>query len=483
MADSTISAALLDATDEYSPGPSLVFTSASNGYAFFVVSGASNGLVYSKTTNGGTTWGTPVVIDSSGKTWGTVGIWFDKWTPSDTGTLIHIVGLETTTDDLWYTYLDTSSDTLRGGGVVAAILGSDYAPVPDGPCVITKDTSGNLYAAAIWGAANVPRQGLNMAISNTAGASWANTIDTLTTEYVDDDDCCMLAPLTGGGVVLVMHDFTGNNLYWHRWNGSAWSAQTTLCAHTGDATYKASWALTGLPDVSAHSANGAVDLYAGVLSTVGAGTGSLQCYAFNRTANSNAGVWTQKTNVATNAANPSQLLGPALSINTARGALVCYYLIGTINATTDPLAKISLDWGATWSSASPFLDTNSGIDDYKSVRSTWANAFQTAVVWYDDDDNDLFFSTLDWGKLTGYTKNNAGTAVGNVAVMGVRVANTTFPYTNTAIDCQSISNTTSTGYYQIVSWSPANNYLILGINPSGNTTGVTAEFLIANTTN
>src|SRR4051812_7008882 len=117
----TIDGAANNAVSTWKPNssPDTVFISDQVGYTFY--RGGSSGTpltsgrcVYSKTTDGGSTWGTPVLVHDRGNTGCIhVSVWYDRWTPGDTsGTLIRIATEETNTDDIYYNTLDTSNDTL-----------------------------------------------------------------------------------------------------------------------------------------------------------------------------------------------------------------------------------------------------------------------------------------------------------------------------------------------------------------------------------
>ena len=59
-AQATIDATIFDAPDEFSSSPALVFTSATDGYSFYVDS--TGDVSYAKTINGGASWGGPIAI-------------------------------------------------------------------------------------------------------------------------------------------------------------------------------------------------------------------------------------------------------------------------------------------------------------------------------------------------------------------------------------------------------------------------------------
>src|SRR3989338_10750605 len=66
-AENTVDTAITNATAEFAPSPSMVFTTDQIGYIFFI--DAANDLKYSKTTNGGTNWGAAVTIDATITGW------------------------------------------------------------------------------------------------------------------------------------------------------------------------------------------------------------------------------------------------------------------------------------------------------------------------------------------------------------------------------------------------------------------------------
>ena len=103
---------------------SLVFVSQTVGYLFYVQV-TSGDFYYTKTTNGGLTWGTGVLILAG--TGASMDVWYDQWTPGDTGRNIHIWIMDGAIDDILYYRLNTTNDVMSsvvtvfaGGSVVAA---------------------------------------------------------------------------------------------------------------------------------------------------------------------------------------------------------------------------------------------------------------------------------------------------------------------------------------------------------------------------
>lgn len=131
-----------------------VWTTDDIGY-FFMVDTSDDLLAY-KTTNGGSSWSslttvkTGVVADYA--------VWFDKWTPGNTGTKIHIVYIDipdTSSIDFYYKALDTSGDSLGSEITLNAFTATGTATwsncrsaiADSGAVSITKAQGGNIYAA------------------------------------------------------------------------------------------------------------------------------------------------------------------------------------------------------------------------------------------------------------------------------------------------------------------------------------------------
>lgn len=120
---------------------SLVFTTSLIGYFFFI--DFDNDFKYAKTTDGGATWGGLTTIYT-----GTVlayDVWFEPWTPGDSGTLIHAWYIESNTDDVRYRTLDTNGDSLGTERVVFAGVSAESRLA----CFVSgaKARGGNLLVA------------------------------------------------------------------------------------------------------------------------------------------------------------------------------------------------------------------------------------------------------------------------------------------------------------------------------------------------
>ena len=121
----------------------LVRTAAGVLYMFYI-SGSDADFYYLKSTNYGLTWGTPQLVKGSITGIG-LAVWFDKWTPADTGTVIHLVYMESTGSDVFYRSLDTASDTL--GTEQTVFAGASFTAGANTCLSVTKSEAGAILVA------------------------------------------------------------------------------------------------------------------------------------------------------------------------------------------------------------------------------------------------------------------------------------------------------------------------------------------------
>lgn len=140
--------------NEYSNGPTLVALPGGVLYLFYVriVSG-DYGLWYSKSTDRGVSWGSPIlIVDTNGEIEQRitgVEVWFDKWTPGLTGTMINIVvgnaGLGDNRID--FLTLNTVGDVVSSLTKVFDLFLTTGQAGRD-KLSITRDKDGNYYVVA-----------------------------------------------------------------------------------------------------------------------------------------------------------------------------------------------------------------------------------------------------------------------------------------------------------------------------------------------
>lgn len=109
-------------------------------YAF--MSFSNNQAAYVKSVDNGLSWSPRTFVGGIGAVGGW-SIWYDKWTPGDTGTLIHIWTIDSTTDDVHYQTLDTADDSLSS--VVVVHTGTTF--LDGGFLSGCKAVNGYLYVA------------------------------------------------------------------------------------------------------------------------------------------------------------------------------------------------------------------------------------------------------------------------------------------------------------------------------------------------
>ena len=194
----------------------MVFTSYLVGYMFY----ADSGLKYSKTTDGGATWAAPVLVSTATTNPLAFDVWFDQWTPGDSGTLIHCTWFENTLDDLFWRTVNTSGDGLGTQRVVFA--GSTFVAGRGIFASVTKTRSGYLYIAYDGDAG--AEKGLFR--STDSGTSWSANLSTTFVEATIDQ--CLLFPASNTGddndCWAVYHDASADALTLKMWDSSAASA-------------------------------------------------------------------------------------------------------------------------------------------------------------------------------------------------------------------------------------------------------------------
>jgi hypothetical protein len=128
----------------------IVWIDRLTGYDFYTIA-SDAGLYYTRTIDGGATWAAGVQIQTSADQASRIsnfGVWFDRWTPQDAGTLIHLAWLDAVSDQLHYVNLDYTIPAL-GTEVNAQSLAAFTLNVSHGTqgVTITKSQGGNLYIA------------------------------------------------------------------------------------------------------------------------------------------------------------------------------------------------------------------------------------------------------------------------------------------------------------------------------------------------
>lgn len=303
-------------------------------YIIFV--DTASDLMYTKSTNGGITWGAQVTIFT-----GTVvahACWYERWS-GISGDKIHIVYTEAGGNDILYRSLDISSDTL--GTQTTVLAGTSSAA--GGALTITVGRNGHLRVAG-----SIDAGAEDGAWSSTdAGATWGDTIAD-PSEGATQDQYYLLPGWNAdtADVMLIFGDASTNGLSVKRYDDSAntWSESTIIA----DGSWIDVAASNHFPHVacfvdSANSRN-----IVAAWTAVDTLNADLRCFIITDTS-----VTETSTNIVQDSTDDQGLC--AMAIDTITGKWYVFYCGKTDGSETFTTSvkvyyKTSTDDGATWSS-------------------------------------------------------------------------------------------------------------------------------------
>lgn len=371
--------------------PSMVFTSGTVGYHFYVDSGGTFG--YSKTTDGGESWNAYVATTSQADIM-TFSIWYDQWTPGDTsGTTIHIFMMDSGADDVWYDTLNTSNDSNGTEAAISTAFGNSINTADQG--TITKSTTGVLYVLAANGATT--GQSLKCSATCTNAGNWSAAG---TTPLDTTNDMLRLVPLASGNVMVIRHklstDIVASKVYTassDSWAAS-WTAIATSIVESG--TYLETISVT------VNKSNNDIYLAYGA-SVAGAGTADI------RTAIYSGGSWTLKTDVLT---NQNTLTNLSIAIRDGTDDVYVAYLRGTAGSSMNAYYKESTDGMANWGSEVQLNSTVVNAD----LRWMYTNVLSDKIiyaVWEHNTTLDTKYGALvkEFGVITNGTTGTQTSSV------------------------------------------------------------------------
>ncbi len=369
----------LTATEHLFAGSQTVFTSDQVGYKFYVDNAGT--CVYSKTTNGGTSWGAAVTVDS--KTDCTsIAVWYDGWTPGLTTAFIHISTMDVGLDDLWYNRLDTTSDTLQLGTTPTSTVASS-GQVPTfvagtNEQAISRGTDGTIYMVA--SDANDSFIVRCTSACNT-GTNWSEA----GAPFLElDNDWSIMMPLIGGNMLLINRDISADDIRTRVWNGSSWSVSwlTVDASAIESATYD-----VGMAATQDHDSGDIYLVY----------TADNDSYTVNdhdiRSAKYVSGSWTSTTNIFTNSTRG--LTGIAISLDTNTDTIYAAYGLRT---TPNTAATGNVYYATTTSAMSSWSaergPVNSVAGDIYGIDMNLMSEERIYVTWEDPSPDDIFGETI-----------------------------------------------------------------------------------------
>lgn len=373
-----------DANSFFFGGSQTVFISDQVGYKFY--RDAANTCVYSKTTNGGSSWGAAVTIDAQTDC-ASIAVWYDQWTPGDYGSTIHIATMETASavDRLYYNALDTSTDTrlLGTAPVITSTSSGQGGTFTSGTNNVTITKSiGNEVFMGISDASDSFVVSCDIDTGCTTTTGW---IEPGGARFLDlDNDWNILLPLTNGNVLIVNRDISANIIRSRVWDGSIWSASWTTI--DGAAVESASYD-TGMAAVVDH---GSGDVY---LAYAADNDNYTTLDHDIRTAKFSSGSWTGTTAVFTNTSRGLNTVAIALDTNTS--TVYVAYILRTTPATA---TTGSIFWAtstsamSTWSTEVNVSGVTAG--DHRGLDLNLMSDERIYVSWTDPAPDDYFGDTL-----------------------------------------------------------------------------------------
>ncbi len=364
-------------------GAQTVFISDQVGYKFYVDGNGS--CSYSKTTNGGTSWGTGVSIDSK-TTCFSISVWYDRWTPGDIGTDIHIMTADTTLDDLWYNRLDTTTDArlLVAAPTSTAISSGQGGTISAGANTgsITKGTDGTLYMAM---SDNTDSYVVECSADCGLATSWTET----GTNPMDlQPDFSLLMPLANGNILLINRDISADDMRSKVWDNASgtWDAAWTAIDISAleNATYDPAFS------AAVNVATGDVFLaYVdnATTGTVGGANDDIRVWKYS------GSTWSAGTDVITNSARG--LTQVAISINANNGDV---YVANTAQTTPGTATTARVYWASSTAAMTAWGPeqgpVDAAADDKYGPDLSGFNYERLYVSWYDITSDDILGDTI-----------------------------------------------------------------------------------------
>ncbi len=368
-------------TGHLQAGSQTVFVDDQTGYKFF--RDIQGMCVYRKTTDGGTSWTSTTSVDSQ-LDCVHMAVWYDRWTPGDQGTIIHIATLDTNPDRLWYNQLDTSDDSrLMGSSPVNAAFGQTAATFTEGAntTAITKGTDGTVYLVAND---NTDSYIIECSGSCNATSSWSET-GTASSTLQAQPDYNLLLPLSGGDIMLINRDIDQEDIRYKIWNNTSWSGSWTTI--DGNAT-----------DNTAYD----VGMAAAVSSTTGqiylayiARNTALGLDDQIRAARYTSGWATTTDPVATTTAPLGSITNLAIALDASNDDVYVAYsgrLAAGAAGTANLYYKVSTDDMATW--GPQIGPVNSGVNDIYGVDFTMTSDERIYATWFHNTGDDILGETI-----------------------------------------------------------------------------------------
>ncbi len=414
-----------DVAYQASPNAGPVWTSPLTGYWPFI--NTSEDLVLWKTTDGGLTFATIGTIYGVASFVLSHAMWFDKWTPGDTGTILHFAWTSdttpgTTSDGLWYRSIDTADDTFEAAAL--RIIQFSSSTTSKSRTVqtigITKSIGGNLYAAAA-SAKSVTDQ-VFFYRSTDAGLNWTARTNFIENNAAGNNDFWLLMPgneTDTNDIWIPYLDHSANEISIKVYDDSGNSFAETAIDSTG--TSFGGESMTMMQAMMRHSDRHLILVYC---TEQNAATGDLRVQDIT-----SASSITAKADVDTN----FDQLGLALTIDQRNDYL--YVIRGDASGGTSAVDihyRRSIDGGTTWDDAVQMSVTARAFRDQSADWSIGPDGGRLLAVFYDAVNDDAYTNvteraiqnhvhTVPQGRILGKAEEAAASA-GTAFVMFITLS-------------------------------------------------------------
>jgi hypothetical protein len=349
-------------------GFSTVFIDDDTGYRFYTITNGT--CYYAKTTDGGDTWGGATQINNLTDC-GSISVWYDRWTPGDSGDYIHVVTMHQNSarEDIRYNRLDTTDDSLLVGLTGVDVTTGQTPTIGHGAAkpALTKGTDGTIYTGLTD---NTDGFIVECTSNCNLSGSWSETgsvpMDIVT------GDMQLLVPLLGGNILLIDRDRTANDVRSKVWNNTNWTAFWTLVDANApeNATYEPSMSAVVDPDTG--------DVFLAYVADVN--NFSVADHDI-RTAIYSGGSWSRTADILTNDSRGLTELAMAVDGNTD-DVYVTYGARSSIGiaTTTDIYWASSTNAMTSWSTEQGPLNVTS--DDFYGLDTNYRSDQRLYVSWH-----------------------------------------------------------------------------------------------------
>ena len=349
-------------------GFSTVFTDDQTGYRFYTITNGT--CYYSKTTDGGATWGGATQFNNFSDC-GSISVWYDQWTPGDTGDYIHIVTMHQNSarEDIRYNRLDTTNDTLLVGLSGTDATTGQTPTISHGAAkpALTKGTDGTIYTGLTDNTDGfIVECSSNCDLSTSWSETGTNPLDVVT------GDMQILVPLLGGDIMVIDRDRNANDVRSKVWDNTSWDASWTAidASAVESATYEVGMTAVVDPDT------GDVHLaYTADNNNFTAADHDI------RTAKYSGGSWSKTADILTNDSRGITDLAMAVDANTD-DVYVAYGARGTIGSST----SANVYWASSTSAMGSWSIDNGPLnvatDDFHGVDTNYRSDQRLYVSWH-----------------------------------------------------------------------------------------------------